>query len=445
MKTKIQLSDHFTCGRLIRFTMPSVLMMIFTSVYGVVDGYFVSNFVGKSAFVSVNLIMPYLQILGGIGAMLGVGGSALVAKTLGEGRIEKARQYFTMMMYLMLGTSVFFTVVGIAVLKEVAYLFGADESLMSNVIKYGRTCLIFNTALQAQYTFQSYMIVAEKPKLALKVIILAGIVNMILDWLFMAVLNLGVTGAALATGLSQCIGGLVPFLWFLSKKNTSNLRFTKTSFEAKPMLLACANGSSEMMTSLSAAITGILYNLQLMKHAGENGVAAYGVIMYAAFVFIGIFAGYSSGSSPVMSYHYGAGNHKEMKNILKNSIKLLSGSAVVLSVFAIIFACYIAGIFVGYDNELLNLTQRAFRICALPFFVMWYNIYTSSFFTALNNGAVSAIVSFLRSLVLPVIFILILPQIWELDGVWYTLAVSEILSTFISFGFMMGNRKKYNY
>lgn len=444
-KSKIQLSDHFTYGRLLRFTLPSIIMMIFTSIYGMVDGFFISNYVGKTAFASVNLIIPYLQILGGVGAMLGVGGSALVAKTLGEGKIMQARRYFTMMMYLMLGSSIFFTIVGIAILRPVAYLFGANDTMIGDCMTYGTICLIFNTALQAQYTFQSYMIVAEKPKFSLAVIVMAGCTNMVLDYVFMAVLKMGVEGAALATGLSQCVASIIPFLWFLSKRNTSALRFTKTKFEIPPMVKACINGSSEMLTSISGSITGILYNWQLMKYAGEDGVAAYGVVMYAAFVFIGIYAGYSSGSSPIMGYHYGAGNHKEMKNVLKKSMTMLGAAAVVLTAVAMLLAHPIASIFVGYDEGLLELTARAFRICAIPFLVMWLNMYASSFFTALNDGVVSAAISFLRALVLPVICIVVMPFIWQLDGVWYSLVGSEILGVFVSVGFLLGKRKKYKY
>lgn len=445
MKSKIQLSDHFTYTRLIRFTLPSVLMMIFTSVYGTVDGFFISNFVGKTAFAAVNLIMPYLQILGGVGAMLGVGGSALVAKTLGEGNINKAQRYFTMMIYLMLGSSIFFTAGGLLVLRPVAYLFGANEALIGDVMTYGTICLIFNTPLQAQWTFQSYIIVAEKPNFALSIVIIAGVTNMILDYVFMAFFHMGVAGAALATGLSQCVGGLVPFLWFLSKKNKSALRFVKTNFETNPMVKACINGSSEMMSSVSASVTGVLYNLQLMKYAGEDGVAAYGVVMYAAFIFISVFAGYSSGSSPIMGYHFGAEHNKEMKNILKKSMIMLSVSAVVLTAAAMLLARPISALFIGYDAELLKLTARAFKICSIPFSVMWFNIYASSFFTALNDGAVSAAISFLRALVLPVLCILTLPAIWKLDGVWYALTASEILSVFVSLAFMIAKRKKYNY
>ena len=445
MKQQIQLSDHFTYGRLIRFTLPSICMMIFTSIYGMVDGFFISNIVGKTAFASVNLIIPFLQILGGFGAMLGVGGSALVAKTLGEGDIHRARKYFTMLMYLMLGTSVFFTVVGIATLRPVAYLFGATDAMIDDVMTYGTICLLFDVALHAQYTFQSFLIVAEKPKLALGVVIAAGVSNMILDYVLMAVIPMGVAGAALATGLSQCIAGIIPLVWFLSKRNKSSLRFTKTNFELKPMLHACGNGASEMLSSVSASITGILYNLQLMKYAGEDGVAAYGVVMYAAFVFLGIFNGYSQGSSPIMGYHYGAQNHSEMRNVLKKSLILLASSAVVLTTAAILLARPLASIFVGYDAELLEMTAHAFRICAIPFVVMWFNMYTSCFFTALNDGAVSAAISFMRALVLPVACIIIMPMLWQLDGVWYSLVGSEVLGVFVSLYFLLAKRKKYHY
>ena len=445
MKQQIQLSDHFTYGRLIRFTLPSICMMIFTSIYGMVDGYFISNIVGKTAFAATNLIIPFLQILGGVGAMLGVGGSALVAKTLGEGDIPKARRYFTMMMYLMLGTSVLFTVGGIAVLRPVAYWFGATDELIEDVMTYGTICLLFNSALQAQYTFQSYLVVAEKPKLALSVVVIAGVSNMILDYVLMAVIPMKVAGAALATGLSQCIAGIIPLVWFLSRKNQSALRFTRTKFELTPMLLACGNGASEMLSSVSGSITGILYNRQLMKYAGADGVAAYGVVMYAAFVFLGIFNGYAQGSSPIMGYHYGAQNHSEMKNVLKRSLILLGSSAIVLTGAALALTRPLASIFVGYDAALLEMTTRAFRICAVPFLVMWFNMYTSCFFTALNDGAVSAAISVMRALVLPVICIILMPMLWQLDGVWYSLVASEVLGVLVSLRCMLRKREKYHY
>ena len=442
---KIQLSDHFTYGRLVRFTMPSILMTLFTSIYATVDGLFVSNLVGKTAFAALNLIYPYLMILGGVGAMLGVGGSALVAKTLGERDVPRARRYFTMMMWLMLLTSVAATVLGIAFLRPVAYLFGATENLMDDVMTYGTVSLIFNTALQAQYTFQSYLIVAEKPKLAMWIIVGAGVANMVLDYLFMAVFGMGIAGAALATGLSQCVAGVLPLLWFLSRRNTSALRFARTRLEWKPMLRSCGNGASEMLSNASAAITGILYNLQLIRYAGEDGVAAYGVVMYAAFVFLGVFMGYSMGSSPILGYHYGAGNVGEMRSLLKKSLVLLGTSGAVLTALAVAFARPLSAIFVGYDKGLLDMTARAFAICSVPFLFMWFNMYTSSVFTALNDGLVSAVISFVRSLLLPVVCIILMPMVWRLDGVWYSLVGSEVLALAVSLTLLIRGRKKYGY
>lgn len=442
---RIQLSDHFSYGKLIRFTMPSITMMIVTSIYSVVDGYFISNFVGKTAFASVNLIIPYLQILGGVGAMLGIGGSALTAKTLGEGDIPRARRYFTMMVYLMVAAGVLFGAIGAIFLRPMAYVFGATDDMIGDIMVYGNTCMVFIVAFVVQYGVQSFLIVAEQPKLGLYATLLAGFTNMLLDFLFTAVFKWGVFGAALATGLSQTVGAGMPLLWFLSRSNNSALHFTRTRIELGAILKASANGSSEMMSSVSASITGILYNLQLMKYAGEDGVAAYGVVMYAAFIFLGIFVGYSTGSAPVMGYHYGAQNHAEIKNVLKKSMTLLAASAVVLTALAMLFARTLSKLFIGYDANLLEMTTHAFTICSIPFLFMWFNIYTSSFFTALNDGAVSAAISFMRALVLPVICILALPAIWQLDGVWYSMVASELLGVFVSLWFMLRKRKKYHY
>ncbi len=442
---EIQLSDHFTYKKLIRFTLPSIVMMLFTSIYGVVDGFFVSNLVGKEAFAALNLIMPFLQILGGMGAMLGVGGSALVAKTLGEGDTKRAGRYFTMMIELMIGIGILGSALGIAFIRPVSYLLGATEALIEDCVLYGRIILLFNTAMLAQYTFQSYLIVAEKPQLGLFITVLAGVANMIGDYLFMAVIPMGIAGAALATGLSQCVGGLIPAIWFLTKKNRSPLRFRKTKFEIAPMLKACANGASEMLTSVSGSITGMLYNWQLMRYDPVNGVAAYGVVMYAAWMFIAIYMGFCSGGAPIMGYHFGARNHKEMRNVLRKSLTILTIGGVTLTTLAIFLSRPIASLFVGYDEELMSITVRAFIICALPFLFMWLNLYTSSFFTALNDGGVSAAVSFIRSLIFPTICILVMPHFFGLDGVWYALLTSELLGTIVSVGFLLGKRRKYHY
>ncbi|MDO4548502.1 MAG: MATE family efflux transporter [Clostridia bacterium] len=441
----IRLSDHFTYKKLIRFTLPSMIMMVFTSIYGVVDGLFVSNFVGTTAFAAVNIVMPFLMVLGGVGAMLGAGGSALVAKTLGEGDNAKAHRYFTMIIKLMVIVGAFFSIVGITFIRPVSYLLGADDAMINDCVVYGTTTLIFNAALLMQYTFQSFLITAEKPNLGLVVTVAAGVTNMVLDAVLIAVMNMGVVGAALATGLSQLVGGMIPLFFFLSKKNNTILRFAKARFELRPILKACGNGVSEMMSSISGSITGILYNRQLMAYAGENGVAAYGVIMYASFIFIAIFAGYSNGSAPIVGYHYGAGNRRELKNMLRKSMTFVIISGAIMLVVGLALASPLAGIFVGYDGELWEMTTRALRICFSVFIIMGVNVYASSFFTALNNGGVSAAISFMRSLILPIATILILPPLFGLDGIWISLPAGEFLSLFVSIAYLLMGRRQYGY
>lgn len=441
----IRLSDHFTFSRLLRFTAPSMVMMLFTSIYGVVDGLFISNFAGKTAFAAVNLIMPFTMMLGGVGAMFGTGGSALVSKTLGEGDAERAHRYFTMVIRLMVWMGAALALIGILVLRPVSYLFGATDDMIGDCLLYGRVVLLFLPAQLMQFGFQGFLVAAERPKFGLAVTVAAGLANMALDALFVAGLGWGIVGAAAATGVSQCVGGLLPLGFFLSRKNDTILRFAKTGFEAKPMVKACGNGVSEMLSSISGSLTGILYNFQLMRYAGEDGVAAYGVVMYAAFVFVALFVGYSTGSAPIISYQYGAGNHREMQNVLRKSLLAMGAGGCGMAALGFVLAKPLAGVFVGYDQELMEITVHAFRICVFPLLIMGVNIYASSFFTALNNGGVSAAISFLRALVFPVVTILTLPAIFKLDGVWYSLVVGEVGSLVVSAAFLLGERKKYRY
>lgn len=444
-KDVIRLSDHFNLSRLMRFCLPSIIMMVFTSIYGVVDGYFVSNFVGKTAFAAVNLIMPFLMILGGVGFMVGTGGSALVAKCLGEKDDDKARRVFSMMIYLTLILGVTLSVLGIIFAEPMARFLGADESMLGNCVTYARTCLIFNTMFMLQNVFQSFLVTAEKPKLGLAVIVAAGCTNMVLDALFIAVFRWEVIGAALATGLSQTVGGLLPLLFFLRKDNGSKLRVVKTRMEIRPIVQACTNGASELMTNISSSIVSMLYNHQLIKLAGENGVSAYGVLMYVSFIFAAIYIGYSIGTAPIVGYNFGAQNHPEMKNILKKSVRLMLGTGVVMLGLAQLLAAPLAHVFVGYDQELFNMTVHAFRLFSFMFLFSGFNIFTSSFFTALNNGAISAAVSFLRTLVFQMAAVLILPVFFKLDGVWISVAFAEICAFVISIIFLVAKRKKYQY
>lgn len=441
---KIKLSDHFTYSKLLRFVFPSIIMMVFTSIYGVVDGLFVSNFAGKTAFASINLVMPFVMILGGIGFMIGTGGTALVSKVLGEGKKEKANEIFTMMIIFTLLLGALLSVIGVISMPWVSKFLGATEEMMADCVLYGRIVTGFTVAFMLQNVFQSFLIAAEKPKLGLLATVLAGITNMVLDAIFIIVFKWGVAGAAIATGLSQCVGGIFPLIYFL-RKNSSLLRLTKTKLEIKPILNACGNGSSELMSNISSSVVSMIYNFQLMKYVGEDGVSAYGVLMYVQFIFVAIYIGYAIGCAPITGYHFGARNHNELKNMLRKSSFLSAVSGVVLTILAIALSSPLAKLFVGYDKELYELTRHAFRLFAYSFLLAGFNIFTSSFFTALNNGAVSAAISFMRTLIFQTSSVLILPIFLGVDGIWWAITVAEVFAFILSLIFLFAKRKKYNY
>lgn len=441
----IQLSEHFTYKKIFRFALPSIVMMVFTSIYGVVDGTFVSNFVGKTPFAAVNLVWPFLMILGAFGFMIGTGGSALVAKTLGENKKEDANRYFTMLIILVVILGILLTIFGLIVVRPLSHALGARGQMLEDCVTYGRTLMIFNTAFMLQSVFQSLFITAEKPRLGLIMTVVAGLTNMVLDALFIAVFKWGLVGAALASGLSQCIGGILPLIYFLSSKNDTPLKFVKTKMEGKVLLKACANGASELMTTVSSSLVSMLYNFQLMRLAGQNGIAAYGAVMYVEFAFVAVFIGYSIGTAPIVSYHYGSENHNEVKNMLQKSFKIMSILGITMMVLAQILASPLAKVFVGYDNQLFDMTVHGFRLFSFYFILAGINIYASSFFTALNNGMISAIISFSRTLGFETLAVIILPIFLQLDGVWLAITVAEICAFVISISFLIAKREKYHY
>lgn len=441
---KIRLSDHFTYKKLLCFTLPSIAMMIFTSVYGVVDGFFVSNFVGNTPFAAVNFIMPFLMILGGIGFMFGTGGSALVAKTLGEGRNDKACELFSMVIAVSVVTALVLTVAGIVLLRPIASLLGARGELLDNCVLYGRVVLLALPALMLQYQFQSFIVTAEKPQLGLIVTIAAGVTNMVLDAVFILVFQWGLVGAAAATAISQCIGGIVPLLYFL-RPNSSLLRLTRPRFDGCALLKTCTNGSSELMSNISMSVVGMLYNVQLLRYAGENGVSAYGVLMYVNMIFLAAFIGYAVGTAPVIGYHYGAQNHDELHSLLKKSLVIIGIFSAAMLAAGKLLSRPLALLFVGYDDVLLDLTLRGFQIFSYSFLFAGLAIYGSSFFTALNNGPVSAIIAFLRTLVFQVAAVIIFPLLWQTDGIWLSVVVAEFMAAVLVAFFMVLLRKRYRY
>ncbi len=483
---RIQLSEHFTYQKLLRFSLPTIAMMIFTSIYGIVDGFFVSNYVGKTAFAAVNLIMPYLMIQGCFGFMIGTGGGALVAKTLGERKRETADRYCTMLVWFTVILGVLISVVSILIMRPVVLFLGAEGAMVRECMIYGVIMSAFNAAFMLQYFFQSFFVVAEKPNLGFGITMAAGITNIVLDALFIAVFHWGVAGAAAATVIAQYVSGVLPLLYFgrrredaeagghkadrdlpentgkngeadreLSRggrrqvssclKNTSLLQLTKVKMEPGVLVRTCANGSSELMSNISSSVVGMLYNFQLMKYAGENGIAAYGVVMYTQMIFFAIYIGYAVGTSPIVSYHYGAGNHGEMRSLLRKSLLLMAGTGIVMMLSAQASASVLSGIFVGYDEELLEITIHAFLIFACSYLLSGVNIYASSFFTALNNGGISAAISFLRALVFQTGAVILLPLLFGIDGIWWAVTVSEVIASLISVMFLVAKRKKYRY
>ncbi len=419
-------------------------MMVFMSIYGVVDGLFVSNIAGKTAFASINLIMPFTNIIGGMGFMVGTGGTALVSKVLGEGRREVANRYFTMMAWFIVIMSSVLSAAGIIFMPQVSRLLGATDAMINDCVVYGRIVIAFTMAFMFQNMFQSFFVAAEKPKLGLLVTVIAGITNIVLDALFVAVLGFGVAGAAVATGISQVVGAVIPLIYFI-RPNGSLLRITKTRLELKPILRACGNGSSELMTNISSSVVSMLYNFQLLRVAGENGVSAYGVLMYVQFIFIAIFIGYAVGCAPIVAFNYGAENHRELNNILKKSLYILSGMSIILTLSAIALSHPLSAIFVGYDKELFEMTKHAFSLFSLSFILVGFNIFTSSFFTSLNNGVISAVVAFFRTLIFQSCSVILLPMFFDIDGIWWSITLAEVLAFILSVTFLITKNKKYGY
>ena len=446
MKKQIQLSDHFNYSRLLRFTLPSIGMMVFASVYSVVDGFFVSNFAGKTPFAAINLIMPVLMILNTVGFMFGTGGSAIVAKTFGEGDKEKANRHFSLFAYLTFGLGVLFAVLGFVFIRPIAVLLGAEGEMLENTVVYARIILLALPFNVLQYLFQSFFVTAEKPHLGLASTVCSGLTNIVLDAVLVILLPqpYKLAGAAIATAVSQLVGGIVPLFYF-GRENGSILRLGKTRFEGGAVFQACTNGSSEFMSNISMSLVGILYNLQLIHYAGQDGVAAYGVMMYVSGIFSAAFLGYSVGVAPVIGYHDGAKNYTELQGLFRKSLLLVGGFGAAMLVAAELLATPLSGIFVGYDAELMKLTVSGFRIFALSFLFMDFAIFASGFFTALNDGVTSALISFLRTLVFQTATILIQPQLFGINGVWISIVAAEGMAVVVSAAYLAAKRNKYHY
>lgn len=441
---EIRISDHFTYRKLLRFVFPSIIMMIFTSIYGVVDGLFISNFVGKTPFAAVNIVLPVIMIFVTVGFLFGTGGSALVAQALGAKKDRRANEIFSMLTYVLIAVSLVMTVIAELTLPFFIRVLGASEAMKPYALLYGRVLTLGLMPYCLQNFYQALFVTAGKPRLGLCITVLAGVTNMVGDYLTMGVWHMGVQGAAAATALSACVGGVLPLLYF-SRPNSSSLQLVKARPSRRVLAKTCANGSSEMMTNISSSIVNMLYNLQLMHYAGEDGVSAYGVIMYVNFIFISFFIGYSIGSAPIVSYHYGAGNNDELHNMFQKSLRLIAVFAVLMTASAVLLAPVLSKIFVGYDKTLWELTVRAFTIYSISFLIMGFNVYASSFFTSLGNGLISALISFMRTLVFQIINVFLLPALFGIDGIWWAVTAAELMTLCVSIFCLRKYKGKYGY
>ena len=441
---QIRLSDHFTLGRLLRFTLPSVIMMVVASLYSVVDGLFVSNLVGDLALSAVNIVMPIAMIVGAFGFMLGTGGSAIVARTMGEGDRDLANRYFSLFVWCVVGLGAALSLVCVIFMEPIVRLAGASDLLVDDCVTYGRILLAGSVPFMLQTSFQSFFVAAERPHAGLVFSLAAGGTNMVLDYVFIALLDMGIAGAALATVAGYCVGGLIPLGQFLLP-GRQGLRMVPTRFYPRQLLHACANGSSELMSNISASIVGILYNIQLMALMGEKGVAAYSVMMYVDFVFVAAFLGFSVGSAPVVSFHYGAANHQELQNVFRKSMTVVAVTSLAMVVLSEGLCRPLSAAFVGYDPELMALTVSGFRLFALSYLFCGVSIFASSFFTALCNGLISALISFLRSFLLRGGLVFLMPLLLGEDGIWISVVVAEGLGAIVSLSLLALLRRRYHY
>ena len=447
---KIRLSDHFTFKKLLKAALAPMLMMVFTSLYTIVDGVCISNFCGKESFAGVNLIFPIIMIVGGLGFMLGTGGSALVGKLLGEKKDLEARQTFTMTIIFTILIGLTITIAGVLLIETLVYAMTSvatgdiSQKMIDEAILYGRLLMAGQVFFMLQNVFQSFFIVDEKPVLGFVFILIGGLTNIVLDILFIGVCKWGIIGAAAATICGYLSGSLGPIIYFLIRKN-DYIHFERTKLKLKPLIKICFNGSSEFVNNISSSIVSIVFNMQLLHYFGEDGINAYGIIMYLAFVFTAIFLGYSSAVAPIESYNYGAQNNKELKNVLIKSLIITSILSVSMFIISFTLAEPFSFIFANGSDTLLKITTNGMRIYSIAFLFIGLSIYISTFFTALNNGLISALIAFLRTLVFQIVFVFVFPLFLGKYGIFFAILAAEIMSILLAITFLLIYKKKYRY
>lgn len=439
------LGGHYGARRLFISSLPLIGMMVLISIYSIVDGLFVSNLVGTTAFAALNLIWPAIGLVGALGLMVGTGGAALVSKTLGEGDEPRANRYFSMFVEFILLLSVVLAVPLLVWMEPLAVAIGAEGEMVRQCAIYGRICAAGMPAFMMQMGIQPFFMVAGRPRMGTWISLVSGLLNIGLDALFIIVCGWGLAGAAAGSMLACCFGGFYPLWYFSSRFNRSSLAFKATGFEFGPLAKACSNGLSEFVGNISFNIVSMCYNWQLMRFYGENGVAAYSVILYLGFIFVAVYSGYNMTVTPLVGFNFGAGNKRELRSLLRHSLTLMLVLGVLLAGTAELLAGPAARLFVGYDSELTALTVHATRLYAPSFLITGLTLFVSAWFTGLNNGPVSALASFSRTFVFELSCVFLLPVLLGVNGIWLSAPAAEILSLFLGAALLLRFRSRYGY
>ncbi len=438
------LAKKFSLASLLLFAAPNIIMMIVLSMYIIVDGMFVARFIGTTALSAINMFYPAICFEMALGIMIATGGSAIAAKKLGEGKQKEAQNNLSFLMVVEGSFGIVIAVVGNLFTAEIVSFLGASAAQAPLSITYAKIIFSFAPAFFLQTAFQTFFVTAGKPALGLIVTILGGVANILLDYIFMAPLRLGVTGAAIATGIGYCIPAMVGVIFFLKAK-TNPFHFVRPRFDGKVLLQACANGSSEMVTNLSNAVTTFLFNFTLLQFYGEDGVASITIILYFQYLFTALYFGYSNGIAPIISYKYGNDDRKQLQALFKNSVLFLIISSIAANVLLHFTISKLLTIFTAENSPVYQITLHGFSIYSMAFMIMGLGIFSSAMFTAFSDGITSAIISFSRTFLFIVGAILLLPAILGERGVWLAVPIAEAFGFLISILYLIGKKQKFHY
>ena len=437
------LDQKWSAGSLLRFAFPTIVMMIFMGLYTIVDTIFVAQFVNTDALSSINIVCPIINITVGLGTMIATGGNAIVSRKMGAGENQEAKEDFTLL--ILTGAVIGFLILlgGTIWIDKIVYALGASDLLFPYCKDYLMVLFLFIPANILQTLFSNLFVTAGKPTLGLALAVLAGIANIVFDYVFIVLLQMGIKGAAIGTGIGYMIPSIIGTVFFLMKR--SELHFCKPNMDASVLLKSCSNGVSELVSQCSAAVTTFLFNVTMMKLLGEDGVAAITVLIYSQFLLTTLYIGFSMGTAPVVSYNYGSGNVKQLKKTVRICFSFIAGISIFVFLFSLLGGESIAKVFAENNRNVFEITKNGFSIFSFSFLFSGCNIFSSALFTALSNGKASATISFLRTFGFITVSLLVLPRFLEVTGVWLAVPFAELFTLMLTVYLLCRHRKQYNY